>query len=142
LLVLCLTGLTSVAALWLIAHQIVKQRFAALKADLPTIHRSAIAVPPDEGHPPQLVALCVDLLRKTHCTDPYDALTQFEQQMVLHAHAIDALPAWMPRYAALRLSRTNRAILDQLRHVKSSQPERPKEHYGAVKALLRSRSES
>lgn len=142
MLVLCLTGLTSVAALWLIAHQIVKRRFAALKADLPTIHRSAIAVPPDEGHPPQLVALCVDLLRKSHCTDPFEALTAAEQQMVLHAHAINVLPAWMSHYAALGLSLKNRATLEQLRYVKSSQPERPKEHYGAVKALLRSRSES
>ncbi len=130
------------AALWLIAHQIVKQRFAALKADLPTIHKSAIAVPPDEDHPPQLVALCVDLLRKSHCTDPFDTLTPAEQRMVLHAHSIDALPAWMSRYGALRLSKANRAIFHQLRQVKSSQPDRPKEHYGAVKALLRSRSES
>ena len=129
------------AALWLMAHQIVKRRFAALKADLPTIHGSAIAVPPDEGHPPQLVALCVDLLRKSHCTDPFQTLTMTEQRMVLHAHSIDALPEWMSRYAALRLSKANRALLNQLRQVKSSQPERPKEHYGAVKALLRSRSE-
>lgn len=130
------------AALWLIAHQIVKQRFATLKADLPTIHRSAIAVPPDEDHPPQLVALCVDLLRKAHCTDPFQTLSQAEQRMVLHAHSIDALPEWMSRYAALHLSKANRAILNQLRQIKSSQPERPKEHYGNVKALLRSRSES
>ena len=129
------------AALWLMARQIVKRRFAALKADLPTIHGSAIAVPPDEGHPPQLVALCVDLLRKSHCTDPFQTLTMTEQRMVLHAHSIDALPEWMSRYAALRLSKANRALLNQLRQVKSSQPERPKEHYGAVKALLRSLSE-
>jgi hypothetical protein len=130
------------AALWLIAHQMVKRRFTSLTAILPSTHSSAIAVPPDEGHPPQLTALCVDLLRKSHCTDPFETLTPAEQHMVLHAHAIDAAPAWMSRFAAVGLSKANRAILDQLRRVKSSRPERPKEHYGAVKALLRSRSES
>ncbi|MFT7106352.1 MAG: hypothetical protein ACJAVT_000871 [Yoonia sp.] len=62
--------------------------------------------------------------------------------MVLHAHAIDAAPAWISHYSALRLSKPNRTILEQLRRVKSSRPERPKQNYGAVKALLRSRSES
>ena len=130
------------AALWLVAHQMVKRRFTSLIAVLPSTHRSAIAVPPDEDQPPQLVALCVDLLRKSHCTDPYEMLTPAEQRMVLHAHAIDAAPVWMSRYAALFQTRSNRAILEQLRHVKSSRPERKKEHYGAVKALLRSRTES
>ena len=131
-----------VAALWLIAHQLVKRRFTSLIAILSTTHRSAIAVPPDEGHPPQLIALCVDLLRKSHCTDPFETLSTAEQQMVLHAHAIDALPSWMSRYAGLRLSSKNRAILDQLRHVKSSQPNKPKQYFGAIKQQLRSRSES
>jgi hypothetical protein len=130
------------ATLWLMAHQTVKRRFAALQADLPTTHRSAITVPPDEGHPPQLVALCVDLLRKSHCTDPFETLTPDEQRMVLHAHAIDALPAWMSRYAALSLPSKSRAILDQLRHVKSSRPNKPQQHYGAIKQQLRSRSEN
>jgi hypothetical protein len=62
--------------------------------------------------------------------------------MVLHAHAVDALPAWMSRYAAFRLSSKNRAILDQLRHVKSSRPNKPQQHYGAIKQQLRSRSEN
>jgi hypothetical protein len=142
LLVLFLTAFTSMTAVWLIAHQMVKRRFTSLITVLPSIYSSAIAVPPDEGHPPQLLALCVDLLRKSHCTTPFETLTPAEQHMVLHVHAIDAAPAWMSRYAALRLSKPNRAILDQLRRVKSSRPERSKEHYGAVKALLRSRSES
>jgi hypothetical protein len=130
------------ATLCLITHQIVKQRFAALKADLPATHRSAIAVPPDEGHPPQLVALCVDLMRKSHCTDPFETLSVDEQRMVLHAHAIDALPGWMTRFAAFGLSSKNRATLDQLRQVKSSRPEKPKQYYGAIKHQLRSRSEN
>jgi hypothetical protein len=134
--------LISAAILWLFAQRTVKQRFAALEADLSTTHGSAIAVSPAEDTPPQLVALCVDLMRKTHCTDPYEALSPSEQKMVLHAHALDVLPAWMSRYASLRLSSPQRAILVQLRQVKSSQPERPMEHYGAVKALLRSREES
>jgi len=134
--------LTSLATLWLLAHQTVKHRFAELKANLPTIHKSAIAAPTDIDEPPQLIALCIDLMRKSHCTDPYETLSPEEQQMVLHAHAVDKLPIWMSRYWALPLSPRNRDILGQLRQVKTSRPKRRQEHYGAVKALLRSRDES
>lgn len=134
--------LISMATLWLFAHRSAKHSFGALKAQLPITYNSAIVVPPDDTQPPQLIALCIDLLRKTHCTAPYETLSAHEQRMVLHAHAIDAVPAWMSRYASLGLSSANRAVLAQLRQVKSSRPERPKEHYGAVKALLRSREKN
>lgn len=127
---------------WLILHQVVKRRFAGLKSDLPTIHNSAIAAPPDEASRPALVALCIDLLRKQHCTTPFAELSPSEQQMVLHAHALEVLPAWMTRYAALGLSPANRAVIHQLRQVQSSRPQAKQEHFGAVKALLRSREES
>lgn len=136
LLLICLV------ALWLFAHQSVKRRFAGLKANLPAIHGSAIIVPPDEGHPPPLAALCIDLMRRSHCTDPYETLSLAEQRMVLHAHALEVVPAWMSRYAALGLSKRNRTLIAQLRHVQDSRPHQKPQHYGAVKALLRSREEN
>jgi hypothetical protein len=134
--------LTSAAALWFFAHKLVKQRFADLEAHLPTTHGSAIAVPPYGDHPPQLAALCIDLMRKQHCTDAFETLNPEEQRMVLHAHAIDVLPTWISRYGAWGLSSSNRVILEQLRQINTSRPTHAPEHYGAVKALLRSREES
>ncbi len=134
--------LTSMAASWLFVHQSVKHRFAGLKANLPSIHRSAIAVPPDEDQRAPLVALAVDLLRKCHATDPFEALSPAEQRIVLHAHAIEVLPDWMGRYAALGLPRGHREVIVQLLKIHMSRPVRRQEHYGAVKALLRSREES
>ena len=131
----------SLASLWLFVHLSVKHRFAGLDANLSVVYNSAIAVSPEDETPAQVIALCVDLLRKTHCTDSFESLSAQEQQMVLHAHAIDTLPGWMSRYAALGLPASNRALLAQLRQVKTSQPVKSPEHYGAVRDLLRLRQE-
>ena len=132
---------TSVASLWLFVHQTVRHRFADLETNLSTTYNSAIAVSPETKTPAQLIALCVDLMRKAHCTDPFEALSTQEQRMVLHAHALDQLPAWMSHYAALGLPARHRALLAQLRHVKASEPAKPHEHFGAVQELLRLRKE-
>lgn len=144
MLILPIFLLTSVAAFWLLAHQTVKRRFAVLRTKLPDAYHSAIAVPPGEGSTPQLVALCIDLMRKEHCTSPFNTLSPHEQKMALHAYAIQVLPTWMSRYAALALSPANKRLISQLRQVKSSRPSQPKVYFGAVKAQqqLRSRPET
>ncbi len=130
----------SLAALWLLVHQIVKRRFTILRSNLSDTYRSAFAAPTQEGDAPQLMALCVDLMRKEHCVVPFDDLSPQEVRMVLHAHAIDAAPSWMSRYAAIWLSRPNKTLISQLRQIKSSRPVRPKQHFGAVKRQQQLRS--
>lgn len=133
-------ALISMAALWLLGHQIVKQRFTTLKSNLPDIYGSALTAPAQDVSAPQLMALCVDLMRKKHCTVPFDALSVQEKKIVLHAHAVETLPTWMSRYAALGLSAANRSLITQLRQVHSSRPERPKQHFGAIKRHQQLRS--
>lgn len=134
--------LISMALLGLIGHLVVKRRFAALSANVAVTYQSAITAPPDHGDPPRLTALSVDLLRKEHCNIPFDDLTPPEQKVVLHAYAVDALPTWMSRYAALWLSRPQRALIGQLRKINMSRPERPELHFGAVRRQLQLRSSS
>lgn len=134
--------LISLALLGLIGHLVVKRRFAALNANLAETYRSAITAPPEHDDLPRLTALSVDLLRKEHCNIPFDDLTPQERKIVLHASAVDALPAWMSRYAALWLSGPQRVLIGQLRNVKSSRPEQPKQHFGAVRHQLQLRSSS
>jgi len=128
------------AALWLLGHQIVKRRFAILKSNLSDTYRSAFTAPTQDDDAPQLIALCIDLLRKEHSAVPFEDLSETELKMVLHAHAIDALPSWMSRYAAIWLSQSNKTLVLQLRQIKSSRPEQPKQHFGAVKQQQRLRS--
>lgn len=134
-------ALTSVAAIGLIGHQIVKRRFAILKTDLATTYASAIAVPPEEGETPRLIALCIDLIRKEHSTAPFDTLTPHEQKMALHAYAVEVLPRWMSRYASYTLSSSERALILQLTQVHGSRPDKkPIQHFGAVKRQQQLRS--
>jgi hypothetical protein len=128
------------AAIWLLAHLSVKRHFARLMLKLPDAYQSAIAAPTEDGEIPQVIALCIDLLRKAHCSVTYDALNPSEQKMALHAYAVAELPAWMSKYAAMALTQPNRAIITQLRQVKSSQPNKPKQHFGAVKRQQQLRS--
>jgi hypothetical protein len=88
------------------------------------------------------MALCIDLIRKENCAVPFDDLTAHEKKIVLHAHAIEALPNMMSRYAALGLSPSNRLLISQLRQIKSSRPEIPQHYFGAIKhqQQLRSRA--
>ncbi|WP_159087023.1 hypothetical protein [Loktanella sp. Alg231-35] len=130
-------------AFWLIGHLTVKRRFGALNTNLSDIYRSAVAVPPEEGATPRLIALCIDLMRKEHCTDPFEDLSAHEQKMALHAHAVEALPSWMSKYAALGLSPHNRALIKQMHQVKSSRPaKKPNLYYGAVRRQQQLRSAS
>ncbi len=139
--VLLIIGLTSVAVLWLTAHLTVKRRFAALNTDLSEIYQAAVAVPPDEGATPRLIALCIDLMRKQHCTDPFDDLSAHEQKMALHAHAVEVLPSWMSKYASLWLAPGNRTLIRQMHQVKSSRPaKKPNLYYGAVRRQQQLRS--
>ena len=134
--------LIGMALLGLIGHLVVKRRFAALNANLAETYQSAITAPPDHNDQPRLTALSVDLLRKQHCNIPFDDLTPQEKKIVLHARAVDALPTWMSRYAALWLSKPQRVLIGQLQNIKSSRPEQPKQHFGAVKHQLQLRSSS
>lgn len=128
------------AALWLTGHLAVKRRFAALSSELIDIYRSALAAPPSSDAPPQLVALCIDLMRKEHCALPFEALSPDEKRMALHAHAVEVLPIWMSRYAALWLSPQNRKLVRQLHDVKSSRPDQPKQYFGAIRHQQQLRS--
>jgi len=134
--------LTSMAALWFLAHLAVKRRFARLRARLPDAYQSAIAVPPGEGTGPQLIALCIDLMRKEQSAVPFETLSTLEQKMALHAHGVEVLPVWMSRYADFWLSGANKQIIAQLRQIKSSRPDKPVQYFGAVKQQQRLRSTS
>lgn len=134
--------LTSLAALWLFGHLMVKRRFLWLNTNLPDAYGSALTVPTSSDGQLQLVALCVDLMRKQHCAVPFEDLTSNERRMVLHAYAVEVLPSWMSRYAALSLSRQNRKLIAQLRKINSSRPEQPKQYFGAIRQQQQLRSAS
>ena len=136
--------LVCMAVLWLLSHLVVKRRFAELNANLSDIYGSAFVVPTHENAEPQLIALCVDLVRKTHVTVPLAELTKRERRLVLHACALNALPAIMSQYAAFWLMPADKKIISQLRQINSSKPMRPTQHFGAIKRQqqLRSVSES
>lgn len=135
--------LISVATFWLVGHQIVKRRFADLKIKLSKAYESAIAVPPEDGETPRLIALCIDLMRKEHCTASFDTLDPHEQKMALHAYAVEELPGWMSKYATFALTPVNRTLIAQLRRVRASRPDpKPAQYYGAVQQQLRLRSTS
>lgn len=132
--------LTSVTAFWLLGHLVVRRRLADLRANLPDTYHSAIAVPPEEGKTPRLVALAVDLIRKSHCTDPFEGLSRREKRLALHAHAIEALPGWMSRYAALWLRPGDRKLIGKLRQVSTSRPVAATVSYNAaIRRLLQDR---
>ena len=136
-------ALISLAAIWLVGHQIVKRRFAILKIDLAKAYASAIAVPPEDGETPRLIALCVDLIRKEHCTEPFNTLSPYEQKMALHAHAVEKLPRWMSQYASLGLPASGRVLISKLGQVLVSRPpKKPVQYYGAVKRQQQLRSTS
>ena len=132
----------SLVAVWLLGHQFVKYRFAKLKSNLSATYNSAFIAPSQENGAPQLMALCVDLLRKQHCAVPFEELSAQEKKMVLQAHGIEALPNWMSRYAALGLSAANRSLMLQLRQVYVSRPDKPQQHFGAIKRQQQLRSAS
>ncbi len=111
-----------------------------LNSNLPDKYRSAFSDPTQHNDAPQLMALSVDLMRKENCAVPFDDLSAQERKIVLHAHAIDAVPSWMSRYAALGLSRPHKMLVTQLRQIKSSRPVQPKQHFGAVKRQQQLRS--
>ena len=132
--------LACVAVMWLWGHLAVKRRFETLKKSIADVYRSAFIASTTTDNQPQLVALCVDLMRKTHCALPFEALTRQEQRMVLHAHAIEALPKWMSRYTAVWLSPQHRKLIGQLRNIHASRPIRPVQHFGAIKRQQQLRS--
>lgn len=136
-LVLCVI---SAAFCGLIGLWIVRRRFADLKLDLASAYHASIAVPPDEGTSPRLVALAVDLVRKSHCSDPFEKLTPRERRLALHGHAVEVLPTWMSRLGSLMLPPRDQAVLAKLRLIKSSRPARaPQVHGIAVERLLQAR---
>ncbi len=135
-------ALIGVAALWLFVHMSVKHRFRELQTKLPSVYQTAIAVPPNDDALPQLIALSIDLVRKEHCAVPFDALSKQEKRIALHAHAVEELPAWMIGYAILRLSAADRALVQQLRQVKTSRPTKTKMHFGAIRQQQQLRSTS
>lgn len=124
--------LISVTTLWLMVHLSVRHRFVALDRQLPDVYRTVIAAPTDEGQRPQLIALAIDLLRKDHVSVPLDDLTAGERRMALFAFAVEKLPGWMVTYKALRLRPSERGLVAQLQQIKTSRPQKPERHFGAI----------
>lgn len=130
----------SVAAIWLFGHQLVRRRFAKLNHQLADRYLTTFAAPPLDDAEQSLMALCVDLMRRETCEVPFDQLTAQEKKMVLHAHAVEELPSWMSRYASYGLPKAGRDLIGKLRDIKSSRPEQPKQHFGAIKRQQQLRS--
>ena len=130
----------SVVAIWLFGHQLVRRRFAKLNTGLADRYHSTFAAPTADETEQSLMALCVDLMRRETCEVPFDQLTAQEKKMVLHAYAVETLPAWMSRYASYGLPKAGRELIGKLRDIKSSRPERPKQHFGAIKRQQQLRS--
>ncbi len=130
----------SVVAIWLFGHQLVRRRFANLNHQLADRYLTTFAAPTLDDAEQSLMALCVDLMRRETCEVPFDQLTAQERKMVLHAHAVEELPSWMSRYASYGLPKAGRELIGKLRDIKSSRPERPKQHFGAIKRQQQLRS--
>ncbi len=84
--------------------------------------------------------LAVDLMRKEHCTVPYEALTPAEQRVVLHAFTVEQCRPWVLRIALQRLSSPERTIIRQLQHIKASRPDHKPVHFGAIQRQLKMRA--
>ncbi len=134
--------LVGVAAAWLSIHQVVRRKLHNLHKFLPAAYQSAIAAPPAEEDAPRLIPLAIDLIRKEHCTLPYDALTPAEQRIALHAYAVEQLPRWVVNIAKRRLRGTERTVVNQLQFIKTSRPDHKPIHFGAIRAQQRLRSAS
>ena len=134
--------LMGMAGVWLFVHLAVKQRFRVLRKRVPDAYQSSIAVPPEDGQAPQLMALAVDLLRKEHGSPAYQTLSEHEKHIVLHAFGIEMLPRWMTGYAALWLWPADRALMQQLRAITTSKPMQKQTYYGAVQQQLKLRTAS
>jgi len=130
----------SVMAIWLFGHRLVRRRFAQLNTGLADRYHSTFAVPTHDETEQSLMALCVDLMRRETCEVPFDQLTAHEKKMVLHAHGVEMLPSWMSRYASYGLAKAGRVLIGKLRDIKSSRPDRPKQHFGAIKRQQQLRS--
>ncbi len=84
--------------------------------------------------------LAVDLMRKAHCTVPYDALTPAEQRVVLHAYAVEQCHPWVLRVAMQRLRGPERTVIRQLQDIKTSRPDHKPVHFGAIQRQLKTRA--
>ena len=143
------TLLISVAAVWLTLDQVVRRRFRRLKSELPAAYLAAATdgAGASEMDAPvlaggALMPLAVDLMRGQHGHVPFDSLDPAERRVVLFAHAINAAPGWMVRYAVAVLPRTNRSLILKLRQIHQSRPKPKVQHFGHVRLQQRLRSGS
>ena len=127
------TLLTCVAAVWLFVHLSVKRRFRSLDDGLSEAYHAAFAAPTDDPQGPQLIALAIDLMRKKHVTVLLQDLAPNERRIAVYALAVEKLPAWMVRYAMIQLRPSEKALVNQLRHIKTSQPQKRQRHFGAIR---------
>lgn len=134
--------LISVTVVCIFLHMVAIRRFRDLETGLPAAYQRAIAAPPDDADAPRLIALAIDLTRKERCALPFDDLTTRERRLALHAFAVEALPAWIVGYLGKSLLGADRKLIDQLRHIKASRPNKAAQHYGAVKQVQTMRAAS
>ncbi len=132
--------LISSAAVWLIFHRYVRRRLHDLKNQLPAAYNAALATSAEDDAKNQLVLLSIDLRRKSFCTVPFEQLTPAEQRLALHAYAVETLPRWMLGFTTRYLPRAERDLIVKLRQIKTSQPNHPKVHFGAIRSQQRLRS--
>ncbi|MDX8347522.1 hypothetical protein SLH49_05935 [Cognatiyoonia sp. IB215446] len=118
------------------------RRFRDLETGLPAAYQRAITAPPDDTDAPHLIALAIDLTRKKRSTLPYEDLTEREKRLALHALAVEQLPGWVVAQSARRLPGTDRKLVHQLRHIKTSRPAKKAQHFGAVQRVQRIRASS
>ena len=132
--------LIGVAATWLSIHQVAQRKLRNLNKLLPTAYQSAIAAPTRDSDTPRLIPLAIDLMRKEHCTLPFEALTAAEQRVALHAYAVEELPRWVVNLAKQRLRGPERIVVNQLQFIKTSRPEHKPIHFGAIRRQQQLRS--
>ena len=127
-------------AAWLSIHQIVKRKLRNLSNHLPAAYQSAIAAPTSEVGSVRLIPLAIDLVRKEHSNVPFEALSEKEQRVALHAFAVEEQPRWVVTVMKLRLQGVERRVVEQLQYIKESRPTPKPVHFGAIHRQLQLRS--
>lgn len=134
--------LISSTAVWLVFHRSVQRRLRALEHQLPAAYAAEMAICPEDSGMGQLIPLAVDLMRRTPCTDPFDQLSAAEKRIALYAYAIETLPRWQHPTLLRGLRGPERALIDKLRHIRTSRPDHPERHFGAIRAAQQMRTVS
>ncbi|PUB09885.1 hypothetical protein [Yoonia sediminilitoris] len=128
--------------LWIGLQSLVNRRLHGLSEALPSAYEDAAFAAIDDPRASHLIPLAIDLTRKQRCTPAFDTLSDAERRAALFALAVETQPQWVVRLTHFRLRGKEKALVQQLRDIKSSQPHHPEQHFGAVRAQLQLRTSS